>query len=705
VTDTGFERAVALAAGSNHILALKADGTVWAWGSNDRGQLGNGTTSARSYPVQVLGIGNVVSLSAGDLFSLALRADGTVWAWGYAVFGILGTGNPTGGDSYIPIQVTGLSGIVAIAAGHNHALALKGDGTVFAWGRNFEWQLGTTTFPSSVSSVPLKVPGVSSIKEIAAGENHSLALGTDGSILAWGSNGWGQLGIGSMSDYQQTPALVSGLLGVARIAAGEKHTLALKQDGTVWAWGNNADFQLANPDKTTVRRTPIQVPNFTEVASIAGGARHSLAVKPNGTVWTWGYNLAGQLGDGTTVNKSSPVQVVGISSAIVAVGGYHFSGALLSDASLRTWGANGYGMLGNGTLVPSLVPVNVTSLSIVETPTFSRDSGGYFSVVDIQVGCSTLGATIHYTTNGNDPTEADPMINNGGTIRIAESTILKAKAFASGYLSSGVLAKTYIISLFPSPIDNPYSFVRQHYSDFLYRFPDSQGLTFWVYEIADCNYVPSCVDYKRISVSGAFFLSIEFQQTGYLVYRFYEASYPPNLQRPRGFPRRIEFLADTRKIGSGVVVGAPGWETQLEANKVAFANAWVARPEFVAAYPSSMTNAQFVDALNTNTGNSLTSAERDALVDGLANSTETRATVVRKIAENDAFKQKEFNRAFVLMQYVGYLQRNPDDAPDGNFAGYDFWLNKLDTFGGDFIKAEMVKAFITSGEYRHRFGP
>jgi hypothetical protein len=247
------------------------------------------------------------------------------------------------------------------------------------------------------------------------------------------------------------------------------------------------------------------------------------------------------------------------------------------------------------------------------------------------------------------------------------------------------------------------AFVRQNYLDFLSREPDSSGLAFWVNNIDSCGSDTQCRELKRIDTSAAFFLSIEFQQTGFLVYRLYKTSFPASTARPRGLPRFTEFINDSRTIGDGVVVGQPNWPDKLETNTVAFINNFVARPEFQAQYPASLTPAQYVDNLNTLAGGALSTSERNALVDGLTNGQETRATVLRKVAQDQDFTNAEFNRAFVLMQYFGYLRRNPDDAPDHDFSGYDFWLTKLNSFGGDFRAAEMVKAFITSGEYHDRF--
>jgi hypothetical protein len=255
-----------------------------------------------------------------------------------------------------------------------------------------------------------------------------------------------------------------------------------------------------------------------------------------------------------------------------------------------------------------------------------------------------------------------------------------------------------------NPIDSTNFFVIQQYADFLGRDPDASGLNFWTNQIDSCGADIQCTAVKRINVSAAFYLSIEFQETGFLVYRLFKASYPDTVTRPRGFPSYREFIHDTQDIGRGVVVGVGNWQAQLEANKQLAANEFVERPEFKLRYPANLTAAQYVDALNTNTGGALSVAERDALVNGLQNATETRATVLRKVAEDEDFRAAQVNRAFVLMEYFGYMRRHPTAAPDVDFTGYDFWLGKLSQFNGNFVQAEMVKAFITSSEYRTRFG-
>ena len=257
----------------------------------------------------------------------------------------------------------------------------------------------------------------------------------------------------------------------------------------------------------------------------------------------------------------------------------------------------------------------------------------------------------------------------------------------------------------PITINDADFYVTQQYVDFLSRFPDQNGFNFWTNDITTCGANQSCIDVKRVNVSAAFFLSIEFQETGYLVYKMYEAGFGnlPNKPVP---VRREDFMPDTRTIGNGVVVGAPNWQDTLNNNKNAFALTFVQRAAFQAAFPANMTAQQFVDKLDANAGLVLTSSEKNDLVAVLgatpADATK-RASVLRSVAENANLSQRDFNKAFVLMQYFGYLRRNPDDAPDGNFAGYNFWLTKLNQFNGNFVDAEMVRAFIVSGEYLNRF--
>ncbi len=267
-----------------------------------------------------------------------------------------------------------------------------------------------------------------------------------------------------------------------------------------------------------------------------------------------------------------------------------------------------------------------------------------------------------------------------------------------------------------NPLDNADAgfFVRQHYLDFLNRQPDAAGLAFWKGQITSCGSDPQCIQLKRINVSAAFFLSIEFQETGYLVYRIYKAGYG-NLTTPAGAPvpvRYEEFLPDSQRIARGVMVGIGDWQTQLENNKAAFAQEFVLRSRFASAYAPGLTPDQFVDALYANAGVIPAASERTSVIGEFGGAptsanTAARGRALRRVAENTALVQQEKNKAFVLAQYFGYLRRNPYDPPELtlDFGGYNFWLGKLNQFNGNFVNADMVKAFLDSGEYRHRFGP
>ncbi|MET0625704.1 MAG: DUF4214 domain-containing protein [Pyrinomonadaceae bacterium] len=254
-----------------------------------------------------------------------------------------------------------------------------------------------------------------------------------------------------------------------------------------------------------------------------------------------------------------------------------------------------------------------------------------------------------------------------------------------------------------NPIDNSTFFVRQHYHDFLNREPDPEGLQFWVGGIESCGEDAACREVKRIDTSAAFFLSIEFQRTGFLVHRLYRAALPERDYRLRSLPRYLEFVRDTQEVGRGVTVGQAGWELRLEQNVELFLQDFMSRPEFALTYPESLTPVEYVEKLNAQAGHVLTPEEFLSLVASLSAGSETRASVLRKVAENAEFSRRETSHAFVLMQYFGYLRRAPNEAPDTDFAGLDFWLSKLDSFGGDYRRAEMVKAFLSSTEYRARF--
>jgi uncharacterized delta-60 repeat protein/CSLREA domain-containing protein len=359
---------------------------------------------------------------------------------------------------------------------------------------------------------------------------------------------------------------------------------------------------------------------------------------------------------------------------------------------------------------------------------YATDDG---SVPTVPVPCSSVtGIALErcdYTraqgllqfTPGEDEKSFAVLVNNDLYVEGAESTHVRLSNPTPGAVLGALSSAAIDIADDPPQVSNPLGsqgFVRQHYHDFLSREPDASGLDFWTQEIEQCGGDPACREIKRINISAAFFLSIEFQQTGYLVERMYKAAYGDATgastlggahQLAVPAVRLHEFLPDTQRLGRDVVVGRPNWEDLLEANKRDFALEFVGRARFASAFPSTMTAEEFVNRIDQNTGGVLTAADRAALVATLGASpgdAAKRAQVLRAAAENEALRRAEFNRAFVLMQYFGYLRRDPDAAPDADYTGYEFWLGKLNEFNGNYIQAEMVKAFIDSIEYRNRFG-
>jgi PKD repeat protein len=342
--------------GSITISGGLPSGSPWAWGFNSSGQVGDGTTTDRLSPVSVSGLSNVAAFEGGEAFTLALKSDGTVAAWGNNFFGQLGDG--TYSNSLTPVSVSGLTGITSIAAGANHALARRNDGTVWAWGYNTYGQLGNGTVNSNV---PIQTTGLSGMTAVGAGANHSVALKSDGTVWAWGYNYYGQLGNGTSGSgtNSNVPGQVSGLSNVTAISAGYYFNLALKGDGTVWAWGYNYNGQLGD-GTTTMRTTPIQVGGLTNVTAISAGYAGCLAIKSDGTLWAWGWN-------GASGETHVPAQIASLTGAVKVAAGYLFAIVLKSDGTAWTWGRNTHGQLGDGSTTWEDNPVQVLSPGFILT--------------------------------------------------------------------------------------------------------------------------------------------------------------------------------------------------------------------------------------------------------------------------------------------------------------------------------------------------
>jgi alpha-tubulin suppressor-like RCC1 family protein len=341
-----------------------------AWGQNSFGQLGDESFSMSSVPVPVTGLNFVTAVAAGRRHSLALLSDSTVVAWGDGASGQLGNGE--GRSSDVPVAVEGLTGVKAIAAGANFSLALLDNGTVMTWGAGEAGQLGNGA--NQESDVPVPVKGLSGVTAIAAGGEHALALLGNGTVMAWGEGEHGQLGNGA-SRNSDVPVVVKGLSGVAAIAAGQEHSLALLKAGTVTAWGSDWYGQLGDKalreanegEEEPSSDVPVAVEGLSGVSAISAGAHHNLALLSAGTVMAWGEDESGELGDGSIVEREeTPVAVSGLTGVTAVSAGGEHSMALLSAGTVMTWGEDKFGELGDGSAgEPSDVPVAVTGLGQV----------------------------------------------------------------------------------------------------------------------------------------------------------------------------------------------------------------------------------------------------------------------------------------------------------------------------------------------------
>lgn len=328
----GLTGVIRVAAGSDHGLALTSDGSVWAWGHNDLGQLGEGDTTNSAIPLKVTGLTGVTQIAGGSDFSLALTSDGSVWAWGSDYDGQLGDGSTASSD--VPVQVAGLAGVTQIAAGADFSLALRSDGTVWSWGANVAGQLGNGT--TTNSTTPTQVVGLSQVTQIAAGQNSAIAARTTGFITSlttvwtWGDNGSGELGDGTLNS-RSTPEQVSGISvpNVRQICAGANFSLVLGSDGSVWGWGGDSASQLGNAATFAWTRPVETIGMGSGITQLAAGASHVLALRSDGTVLAWGDGSNGDLGNGaTSATPTLPTQVIGLTNVTQVAAGHWLSLAM-----------------------------------------------------------------------------------------------------------------------------------------------------------------------------------------------------------------------------------------------------------------------------------------------------------------------------------------------------------------------------------------
>ena len=320
----GFTDWAQLSGGRNHSLGVRDNGTAWAWGLNTNGRLGDNSITSRLSPVSVVGgFTDWIQVSAGYTHSLGLRTNGTAWAWGSNQYGRLGNNTATSTSSPVSV-VGGFTNWAQVSAGNGHTLGLRANGTAWAWGRNNYGELGDNTTVSKSSPVSV-VGGYTDWVQVSAGGAHNLGLRANGTAWSWGSNSQGVLGDGSVVSKRSPVSVVGGYTDWIQVSAGNSHNLAIRTNGTAWAWGFHQYGRLG--DNTAVAKSsPVSVVGgFTDWVQVSSGNDHSLGVRANGTAWAWGYGSYGRLGDNTGVAKSSPVSVVGgsIGWVQVSAGGNH----------------------------------------------------------------------------------------------------------------------------------------------------------------------------------------------------------------------------------------------------------------------------------------------------------------------------------------------------------------------------------------------
>jgi alpha-tubulin suppressor-like RCC1 family protein len=442
----------AIAAGATHALVAKPDGSVWAWGANGSGTLGDGTNTNGLTPTLISSLSGITSLGGGGGHSVARKSDGTPWTTGDNSSGQIGDGTSNSRNTFGGLAKPGGVNVVAVASGMNFTVALGSDGRVWAWGNNGSGQLGNGN--NANQSSPVLVSGLTNVQAIAAGRSHALAVTTAGAVWAWGTGNEGQLGNGGTANsnvpVQVTTVGLSNLSGVVSVAGGVNLSLARKSDGTVWAWGRNAEGELGSGSISSNRTRADQVVQLAQVRALAAGDWHALAVRNDGSVWGWGNGAYGQLGNNSGADQPTPVQANGISGIDSVAGGGYFSVALGLDGSIWSWGDNLYGQLGDGTTLSRSAPARVADAGFTwrRAAVVRAFTRRLVAAPERHPDVRDPGASINYNQR-RDPTPADASVASGGTVWVDISLTLKARAYKSGWTASNVAAANYTLNLPP----------------------------------------------------------------------------------------------------------------------------------------------------------------------------------------------------------------------------------------------------------------
>ncbi|MCL2813173.1 MAG: chitobiase/beta-hexosaminidase C-terminal domain-containing protein [Oscillospiraceae bacterium] len=422
-----------ISAGGWHTTAIDSDGALWAWGTNGRGQLGDGTTEDKDTPKKIMD--DVIWVSAGWSHTAAIKSDGSLWAWGYNNYGQLGDG--TTKDKLTPVKI--MDDVIQVSAGLSHTAAIKSDGSLWAWGYNNYGQIGDNTTKDKLT--PTKI--MDKANQVSAGSGYTAAIKSDGSLWAWGYNKYGQLGDGTTKD-KLTPVKIMD--DVIWVSAGSGYAAAIKSDGSLWAWGYNNYGQVGD-NTTKDKLTPVKI--MDDVIWVSAGDTHAAAIKSGGSLWAWGHNWSGGVGDNTTKDKPAPVKIMDNAAHVSA--GWNHTMAVKNDGSLWVWGWNWNGGLGDGTTEDRHSPKKIMDkmavlekVEQVKAPTADPAAGEIASGAKVTITSATPGAAIYYTTNGSAPTASSSKYT--APITVTETITIKAIAVKPDMEDSAVASFAYTVS-------------------------------------------------------------------------------------------------------------------------------------------------------------------------------------------------------------------------------------------------------------------
>jgi len=680
-----------LSVGEDHSMYIDSNGQLWAWGEGSLGQLGDGTATDKPTPVQVASDTAWVEVACGFDHNLALKADGTLWVWGYGSSGALGTGAST--NVLSPMQLGTDNDWAQIEAGSKYSLAIKTDGSLWGWGVNYDGQLGFVPYSGSVYA-PTQAGIENNWAGITAGERHTLAVKTDGTLWAWGANTYSQLGDGT-NITRTAPVQIGTDQDWKQISAGYYSSRALKYDGSLWIWGSG-DLAIGN------NNIPTNLWSETDWLQVVAGKSFTFVIKNNSTRWGWGFNSSGQLGDGTITGYYDDLTQIDSENAwaLINTGGYH-SLALKDDGTVWSWGKNSSGQLGDGTTTDRYEPTQINfpvdsdgdgifdsedAFPTDPAASIDTDNDGYpdqwnegytnsDSTTELTIDIFPHDSTEWTDSDDDGVGDNSDMFYNDPAASLDSDGDGYPDEWNDGYTQSSSTTGL-ILDAYPddegqwanaAPLNDTTTFVQQVYQDLLSRAADAGGLAYWV-DAIDNQGVP------RTQLVEGFLNSAEFGQTVAPVTRLYFAY----------FNRIPDY--------SGLMYWIDQYSTGASLPHVS--DVFAGSAEFIDTY-GSLSNEEFVTLVYQNL------FDRDPDPGGLTYWTgvldrneRTRGRVMVDFSESNEYKDLMANQIYVTMTYIGLLRRSPDQG------GFTYWVGVMDDGGSGL---DLIEGFLTSNEYAARF--